>query len=202
MATNLFGDYPKISYTLDDGDSEQVVVDIFKRVILSKEFQENISYFETYEVLQGETPEDVSYRFYGTPSLHWLILMVNNVIDPRFNWPLSEDALYKNTVAKYSSDTAVFAINRALNENDNQVETFFILTEDSTHKNPKRLIINSSDSNQVDTFLAYKTSEEINRFESNYEVEQNKNESYRNIKILKADIVDDILTNYKNVLAQ
>ena len=202
MATNLFTDYPKISYTLDDGDSEQVVVDIFKRVILSKEFQENISYFETYEVLHGETPEDVSYRFYGTPSLHWLILMVNNVIDPRFNWPVSEEDLYKNTAAKYNSDTAVFAINRALNQQGKQVETFFILTEDSTHKNPKRLIINQGDSTQVDTFLAYKTSPDINSFESNFEVEQARNESYRNIKVLKADIVDDVLTNYKNLVTQ
>jgi hypothetical protein len=56
MATNLFGNFPRISYTLDDYDSEQVVVDIFKRVILSKEFKENISYYFEYEVLHGETP--------------------------------------------------------------------------------------------------------------------------------------------------
>ena len=66
MATNLFENFPRISYTLDDGDTEQVVVDIFKRVILSKEFQENISFFELYDVQHGETPEEVAFKFYGS----------------------------------------------------------------------------------------------------------------------------------------
>ena len=60
MATNLFESFPRIAYTLDDGESEQVVVDIFKRIVLSKEFQENSSFFESYEVLHGETPEELS----------------------------------------------------------------------------------------------------------------------------------------------
>jgi len=68
MATNLFQDFPRIAYTLDDNGSEQVVVDIFKRVIFSKEYKENSAYYEEYEVLHGETPEEVSYRFYGTQS--------------------------------------------------------------------------------------------------------------------------------------
>ena len=54
---------------VDDGDTEQVVVDIFKRVILSKEFQENVSYFELYDVQHGETPEEVAFKFYGSETL-------------------------------------------------------------------------------------------------------------------------------------
>jgi len=46
MATNLFGDFPRISYTLDNYASEQVVVDIFRRIVLSKEYQDNSTYFE------------------------------------------------------------------------------------------------------------------------------------------------------------
>ena len=60
MATNLFENFPRIAYTLDDGATEQVVKDIFKRAILSKEFQNNNSYYEIYEVLGGETPENLS----------------------------------------------------------------------------------------------------------------------------------------------
>ena len=115
MATNLFVDFPSISYTLDDYDSEQVVVDIFKRVVLSKEFKENTSYYFEYEVLHGETPEELSYRFYGTQNLHWLILMVNDIIDPRFNWPVSEENLFKIVSDKYGDDKNVFTINNAKN---------------------------------------------------------------------------------------
>ena len=200
MATNLFEAFPRITYTLNDGDTEQVVVDIFKRVIISKEFQENSAYFETYDVLHGETPEELSFRFYGTQSLHWLILMTNNIIDPRFEWPISEENLLKSVESKYGTKKDIFTKNRALNKNGYQVETFFVLTEDSTNKNPKRLIIEDPDEFGVNIPVVYFESPEIDLYETNYDVENNKNESYRNIKIIKPEIVQDIVTNYQKLI--
>ena len=202
MATNFFESFPRISYTLDDYDSEQVVVDIFKRVIISKEYQENSSFYETYEVLHGETPEDISYRFYGTQNLHWLILMVNNVIDPRFEWPLSEENLFKVVSDKYGDDKNVFTINRAVNAKGYQVETFFVLDEESTHKDPIRILFEDNDIDAINTPIAYETSNTIVQFESNFEIEQNKNESYRMIRIMKPDFVQDVLTNFKTIITQ
>lgn len=202
MATNLFVDFPRISYTLDDYESEQVVVDIFKRVVLSKEFKENTSYYFEYEVLHGETPEELSYRFYGTQNLHWLILMVNDVIDPRFNWPVSEENLFKIVSDRYGADKNVFTINRALNAKGYQVETFFILAEESTHKEPIRLLFEDNDPDSINTPIAYQNSNTIVQFESNFEIEQNKNESYRMVRIMKPDFVQDVLTNFKTIITQ
>jgi hypothetical protein len=201
MATNLFESFPRIAYTLNDGDTEEVVVDIFKRVVLSKEFQENTSYFETYDIQHGETPEELSYRFYGTQNLHWLVLMVNNIIDPRFEWPISEENLVKSVEAKYGTQKDIFTRNRALDAKGYQVETFFVLTEDSTHKNPKKLIIESPDEFGINQPVIYQESAKISRYETNYEVEQNKNESYRSIKILKASIVQDVINNYQKLIS-
>ena len=200
MATNLFENFPRISYTLDDGDTEQVVVDIFKRVILSKEFQENISFFELYDVQHGETPEEVAFKFYGSENLHWLVLMTNNVIDPRFEWPISEENLLKIVSSKYGGNNNVFTKNRAKNIKGFQVETFFVLTEDSTHKNPKRLIIESPDVDGINVPVSYQESETIFNYDTNYDVEQIKNESYRSIKILKPEIVQDVITNYQKFI--
>jgi hypothetical protein len=202
MATNFFENFPSIAYTLDDGATEQVVKDIFKRAILSKEFQNNNSYFETYEVLGGETPEQLSFRFYGTSELHWLILLTNNIVDPRFEWPLSQDNLVKQTQSKYGTEKDIFTTNRAVNTKGYQVESFFILLEDSTHKNPKRLLIESPNDQGINTPIAYKESEIGTDFQSNYEVEELKNESYRLIKILKVEIVERVLTDYNALINQ
>ena len=202
MATNFFENFPRIAYTLDNNETEQVIQDIFKRAILSKEFQDNNSYFETYEVLGGETPEQLSFRFYGTPDLHWLILLTNNIIDPRFEWPLSQDNLIKQTQSKYGTERDVFTTNRAVNAKGYQVETFFVLLEDSTHKNPKRLLIESPDDNGINTAIAYKESPIGTDFQSNYEVEELTNESYRLIKILKAEIVERVITDYNALINQ
>jgi len=202
MATNFFENFPRIAYTLDDNESEQVIQDIFKRAILSKEFQDNNSYFETYEVLGGETPEQLSFRFYGTPSLHWLILLTNNIIDPRFEWPLSQDNLIKQTQKKYGTERDIFTTNRAVNAKGYQVETFFVLLEESTHKNPKRLLIETPDDNGINTAIAYTESPIGTDFQSNYEVEELTNESYRLIKILKAAIIERVLTDYNALINQ
>jgi len=197
MATNLFESFPRIAYTLDDGESEQVVVDIFKRLVLSKEFQENSSFFESYEVLHGESPEELSYRFYGTQSLYWLILMTNNIIDPRFEWPLSEENLLKVVEDKYGGENNIFAINRAVNSKGYQIETFFVLSEESTHTNPIRVTIEADGINYP---LAFDEPLDLAGYESNYDVEQTNNEINRSIKVLKPEIVQDILTSYKKTL--
>jgi len=201
MATNFFSEYPKISYSLDDFESRQVVVDIFKRVVLSKEYLENSLYFEEYEVLHGETPEEVSYRFYGTTKLHWAVLMFNNIIDPRFEWPVSEESLYKIVEKKYGGPQNVFTTNRAKNSKGYVVETFFILTEDSTHEEPIRLLYENPLDEGINTPIAYQDSTEIADLESNYEIESEKNEKNRSIKILKPEIIQEVVSNYKKLIS-
>lgn len=200
MANELFRDYPAILYTFDDFANEQIVTDIFRRILISKELKENSSFFERYEVFGNEKPEEVSYRFYGTQKLHWLILMVNEIIDPRFSWPISEEKLLQSAEFKYGGKDSIFSINRAKNSKELQVETFFLLTEDSTHKKPVRLTYELGPNDITKEPIAYATSPEIFSFDSNYEVEQNKNEENRNIRILKPEILPDIIFDYKKAI--
>lgn len=200
MAINFFSEFPKTSYTLDDYQSRQVVVDIFRRVIIAKEYLENSLYYEEYEILHGETPEEVSYRFYGTTELSWAILMVNNIVDSRFEWPLSEESLYKVVEDKYGGPQNVFTINRAKNAKGYQVETFFVLTEDSTHEEPVRLLFENPGEDSINTPIAYQDSSLISDFESNYEVESQRNESKRRIKVLKPEIMLEVVDRYKRMI--
>lgn len=201
MAFNLlFDNFPQITYSLDDGKSVQVITDILRRVVLSKEFKNNTAFFEEYEVLEGETPEDVSYRFYGTQRLHWLILMINDIINPRFEWPLTGEQMYKQVEKIYDGEDSVYSTNRAKNQKGFVVETFFLLTEESTHKNPVRLCYELTDENNTKEPIAYAESDIIDDFESNYEVETLNNEQYRNVKVLKAEVVADVVTEYMKLI--
>ena len=201
MAIDFFSEFPKIGYSLDDNATQQVVVDILKRVIVQKEYQENASYYEEYDIKHGETPEEVSFRFYGTTTLHWIILMVNNIIDPRFEWPMSEENLVKQVESKYGGANNIFTLNRTKDAKGYQVETFFILSEESTHKEPIRLIYEGLE-DSINTPVIYQESETIADYESNYEVESQKNEKIRSIKIIKPEIVQDIVTKYKQLISK
>lgn len=198
---NLTTYFPFLSYTLDDYETEQIVTDIFRRVNFTKEFIDNNAFFESYDILYGETPEQVSYRFYGTTRLHWLILMVNNIIDPRFEWPQTDIQLLEQTEKRFNGQDQIFTRNYAKNTDGYQVETFFLLTQDSTHKKPVRL---SYETNNQDVPtkqpIAYADNPNPVTYVNNYEVLQNENESYRNIKIIKRQAIQDILDNYKSAL--
>jgi hypothetical protein len=110
--------------------------------------------------------------------------------------------LYNHTVKKYGTEKDVFTINKAVNEEGQQVETFFILLENSTHKKPKRLLVDSEDTEQVNTPVSYQDTIIGTNFLSNYEVELEKNETNRIIRVLKPTVVQDILTNYTNTINQ
>ena len=127
--------------------------------------------------------------------------MVNNIIDPRFEWPMSEENLVKQVESKYGGENNIFTLNRAKDAKGYQVETFFILSEESTHKEPIRLLYEGLE-DSINTPVIYQQSETIADFESNYEVESQKNEKLRSIKIIKPEIVQDIVINYKQLISK
>jgi hypothetical protein len=201
MATNYFLDFPLISYSLDNFKTEQVVTDILKRVVFTKEFKENSSYFQEYFVVHGETPEQISHRFYGTTQLHWLILLVNEVIDPRFEWPTTEENLVRITQEKYGGEDSIFTVRNALDSNGRRVETFFLLTENSTHDNQTRLMLETDGENFTkQPILWLEDPPNTFRYETHYDIENDRNEKNRTVKILKPNIVSEILTKYKELI--
>ena len=60
-----------------------------------------MQYITSITVPEGETPEIVSYKYYGAVRYHWVILLMNQIRDPQWGWPLSSSALEKYIVAKY-----------------------------------------------------------------------------------------------------
>lgn len=95
--------FPLTLYTLDDGTTVKVVTNIFLRNVINDNIKNNLSLFDEYDIIDGETPEIVSQKFYRTPNLHWLILHYNDIIDPRFDWPLSTFNLIKYCENKYTN---------------------------------------------------------------------------------------------------
>jgi hypothetical protein len=89
----LFKNYPQISYNF--GNRNVTLVDIFKNVSFTN--TDNNLAFDDYYIQDGETPEDISLKFYGTTSYAWLILLVNNKIDIKKDWFISTEEynLYK-----------------------------------------------------------------------------------------------------------
>ena len=58
-----------------------------------------------YTVRDGERPETLAHRVYGSSDLHWVILLFNEILDPLFTFPLSTNDLAAAVDKKYSGVT-------------------------------------------------------------------------------------------------
>lgn len=101
---SYFSRFPLVAYTIDGGTTYNVVSDVLRRISVKEETKENYSLYEEYIVQDGETPETVSHKFYNDTQYHWVVMLLNDIIDPRFDWPLSDAQLYDYVNTKYEGN--------------------------------------------------------------------------------------------------
>jgi len=101
---NYFKYFPTTYYYKDyESTNLDVLTNIISRFSFEKSFKENTVVFYEYSVQDGETPEIVANKFYGSSERHWIILNLNDIIDPQYDWPLNERTLIQYVEDKYSS---------------------------------------------------------------------------------------------------
>lgn len=104
---SYFNKFPKTVYTLDEYRTGQITPEIFRRTKFLTEFTDNFAFFDEYDIEDGETPEIVADLVYNDPTLHWIILQANEIVDPRFDWPLDSNNLKRYAEGKYSNINAI-----------------------------------------------------------------------------------------------
>lgn len=89
-----FQKFPKVFYDFDktDGDFSLLsMVDITKNVRVIKKILEDITLYDEYDMMDGETVEIVAEKIYGNPELHWVIMLVNQKYDYLRDFPMSSE---------------------------------------------------------------------------------------------------------------
>lgn len=102
-----FQKFPQTFYSLDNRATVQVVTNFLLRSVFSDEIKNSFTAFDEYDVRDGETPENLAFELYGDTNLHWIILHTNEILDPRFDWPLDAFNLTRFAEGKYSNINAV-----------------------------------------------------------------------------------------------
>ena len=101
-----FGNFPTILYDSVGNGDLKIVTNLLKRVALRAKVKTNTLLFDTYDVLEGETPEMIAHKLYGESDLHWVILYVNNITDRYHQWPMSGEQFLSFLNDKYSNPDA------------------------------------------------------------------------------------------------
>jgi hypothetical protein len=75
-----FGEEPK----------EYLISDIITNVRVKTNLFANLTFYEEYDIRDGENPEIISEKFYGTPYYHWIIMLTNERYDYINDFPLPQ----------------------------------------------------------------------------------------------------------------
>lgn len=81
---------------------------IFIRAKIRSDIIKNISSINYYYVKDNERPDQIAERIYGSAELDWLVLLTNNIIDPKNEWPLDNQSFEKYLLEKYGTEEKIY----------------------------------------------------------------------------------------------
>ena len=177
-----FNQFPGIDYDLKGDGNRTIVTDIFRRVKARSKIVNNVSAFDKYDVQEGEKPEDVAFKWFGDPELHWVILMTNNVTDRYYGWPLNSVQFAEYLTDKYGAG------------NEDAIHHYEV-TKDSgrtTGKGP------SDYSHKVEVNSDTDNASSI----SNREYEERLQDKKRQIQLLDKSLLGDFITEFDRLIAE
>lgn len=198
-----FSYFPSTLYKVtNDNINVDVLTNIMVRFKMEDSLKENTSVYYKYDVRDGDTPESIAYNVYGSVERHWIVLLMNDIIDPQFDWPLEFRTLSNYIDKKYSannySDTANTGVSGLTWARTNP-HSYYIneITEYSGNTFSQMLQLDSSTyANTItgSSQITLKDGSKINQSNvkssiSYYEYEMNENEKKRSIKLLKNEFV-------------
>lgn len=227
-----FQNFPYTYYSLDNTRTVQVVTDITNRAVISDEVKTNLGLYDEYDIKDGETPELVADRFYNNPELHWIVLQYNDIIDPRFDWPLDINNLTRYVTGKYYSlngihhyedaNSTITNGNVIVNANVNYLNVGNVVVNLSgtgtgyvTSKiNSSNIFVTVTSGGFITGDIIANVANTVNNSTitatrtisgtpvTNYVYEDGVNESKRRIKILKTSYVDAVVRDFKKKLGE
>ena len=180
---NYFRAIPSTSYDIwgTEPRNYQSVTNIMKRVKFKPEVLEDISEYYPYIVRDGERPDIISYNQYDTVAFAYLIILINDVQDPIFDWPLSTQQFEQFIANKYGSlDSAM-----TTTKNYYQIVRAEVPRTGTSERVPEvKFIVDETTYNSLDQTL--RTSQ------TNYDWEDELNNDKKEIRLISPDFIHDI----------
>ena len=97
-------DYPSLANNRNSAYDYIKVKNIFKRAVMRDDIFDSYTQFTKYSIDGDERPDSVAAKIYGDPTLDWVVLTTNNVINVREEWPMSQQDLSNYLDNKYTSE--------------------------------------------------------------------------------------------------
>ena len=172
-----FSRFPMMAYDMSGNENWKLLPNILKRVKLRSGIQSGAFLFDNYDVADGERPEDIAFKLYGDPELHWIILMTNNITDRYYQWPLSQPQFAEHLTDKYGSGS-----------------------EDATHHYEKSQDSGKTSSRDYSHMVECNSDDGDPDTITNRQYEQRKQDEYRQIRLLDKRYLGIFTEEFDNLI--
>ena len=180
---NYFRNLPKVRYDINGAEPNKYlnVTNIMKRISFKPSVIEDITNYYPYRIKDGERPDILSFQQYGTVAYAYLIMLVNDIYDPLFDWPLSSQQFEKYLTNKYGSVTSAMNTTKYYY----QIIRAEVARTGTSERIPAvKFIVDQT------TYDALGTGDRTTQ--SQYEWEDELNDNKRDIKLIDASLIQDI----------
>jgi hypothetical protein len=196
-----FNELPKI-IEYDAKGVGRVFTNLLNRVSIIPELLKNPLVYYQYTTQDGDTPEIIAAKYYGDSYRYWIVLFANELLDPQWNWPLSNRVFEEYVTAKYPNIQTTVEIHhreKILTQYDSGTNTETV----------NRVKISEFDYNQLVESNYYKSlptgdvSVAITKREvTYYEYEMELNDAKKTINLLNSRYVDQIETAFTELMSK
>lgn len=200
MATRgYFSYFPNLelpSFTDDRNSSYDYVTvkNLFRRGKIREDFFQNATVFDKYSITGDERPDEVADKIYGSPLLDWIVLISNNIINIRDEWPMGQTD-FNNYLSNKYGDTQLQDIHhyetKELKDSNGNILLSAGLQVD------EKYIFMYTD---IQGNLVTKSGSDVVASVSNYIYEQNKNDEKRSIFILRGSYLQTVIDDMRDIM--
>lgn len=97
-----FSYYPSAVY------DSRLITDLIVRTKIQDTWFNNPKLYYQYRYKDGDRPEHLALKYYGSETLHWLILFCNNIFDVNWDLPMTYDVFSRYVDDKYKELGSVY----------------------------------------------------------------------------------------------
>ena len=139
MSLKYFNSFPKISYDVKGDKILNTVTDLTRRIKIRGNLPDFIgAYYERNS--HGQRPEVMSHEEYNDTMLHWVLLHLNNIEDPYYDWCMDDQSLQRFIDKKYVNRVVRLEKNHFTQDDKAQFWFFYPgekITDINSSANPK-----------------------------------------------------------------
>ena len=199
MANPYFNNLPEFEYVnrTKEGRSEgdySVVKNFFKRGKLREDIFQDLTFFTKYIVEGDDRPDTVASKVYDDPTLDWLVLMANNIINVQSEWPMTQGNFHAYITNKYDEETLYSGIHH--------YESREVKTTDNSIIIPagQRVGVAQSVSYYDDALGQHVRATDVALPVTNFMHEEKLNNDKRNIFVLKTSYLNIVFDDLEEIM--